>query len=48
MAEITSGRSSFQQGLTTTCKDLLHKAYKLRQQEGRGLADEFVVAMTGG
>ena len=48
IAEITSGRSSSQQGLTATCQDLLHKAYKPRQREGRGLADEFVVAMTGG
>src|SRR5690349_7024542 len=48
IAEITSGRSFFQQGLTTTCKDLLHKANKPRQPEERGLADEFVVAMTGG
>jgi hypothetical protein len=31
MAEITSGRYSFQQGLTTTCKDRLPKANKPRQ-----------------
>ena len=48
IAEITSGRSFAQQGLTATCKDLLHKAYQPRQQEGRGLADEFVVETTGG
>ena len=33
-AEITSGRTVAQQGLTATCKDLLHKAYKPRQREG--------------
>src|SRR5271169_5198451 len=48
IAEITSGRSFSQQGLTATCKDPLHKAYQPRQPEGRGWADESVVAMTGG
>ena len=45
-AEITSGRSFFQQGLTATCKDLRPKAYKPRRQEDEGLAHEFVVART--
>ena len=48
MAEITSGRSFFQRGLTATCKDLRFKAYKLRPWEDEGLAHEFVVAMTEG
>src|SRR5438309_7828746 len=48
IAEITSGRSAAQQGLTATCTDRLPKAYKPRQPEGGGLADESVVARTGG
>ncbi len=36
IAEITSGRSSSQQGLTATCKDRRHKAYKLRPSRGVG------------
>lgn len=47
-AETTSGRCRSQQGLTATCKDLPHKAYKPRRWEGTGLAHEFVVAMTVG
>ena len=48
IAEITSGRSSSQQGLTTTCKDRPHKAYKLRWQEERGSAHESALARTAG
>ena len=48
IAEITSGRSVSQQGLTATCQDPLLKAYKPRLREGSGLADGSVVAMTGG
>ena len=47
-AEITSGRSRSQQGLTATCKDLPHKAYQPRRWEGAGLAHECVVAVTVG
>jgi hypothetical protein len=48
IAEITSGRSTCQQGLTATCKDVPHKAYKLRRCEAWGLAHGFVVATTAG
>jgi hypothetical protein len=47
-AEIKSGRCCSQQGLTATCKDLPHKAYKPRRLEGTGLTHECVVAMTVG
>ena len=39
-AEITSGRSHSQQGLTATCKDLPNEASSHREQEGLGLARE--------
>jgi hypothetical protein len=45
-AELTSGRSLIQQGLTATCKDLRPKAYKPRRREDEGLTHEFVVART--
>ena len=46
-AEITSGRSGWQQGLVATCEDFFHEAKGQRKEEPRGLANEFVVAMTG-
>jgi hypothetical protein len=45
-AELTSGRSLLQQGLTATCEDLRLKAYQPRRREEEGLAHEFVVART--
>ena len=44
LAEITSGRTVAQQGLTATCKDLPQEAIQ-RRQEGSGLAHEPVGAM---
>ena len=46
-AEITSGRSSSQQGLTATCIDLVLRVPP-RHEEGGGLAHESVRAMTAG
>ena len=46
-AEITSGRSSSQQGLTATCIDLVLRVLP-RHEEGGGLAPESVRAMTAG
>ena len=46
-AEITSGRSSSQQGLTATCIDLVFRVPP-RHEEGGGLAHESVRAMTAG
>ena len=45
-AEITSGRSRPQQGLTATCKDPPHNTRKWREETG--LARESVVARTEG
>lgn len=47
-AELTSGRSHSQQGLTATCKDLPNEASSQREQEGLGLAHEPVRAMKEG
>jgi hypothetical protein len=47
IAEIASGRTIFQQGLATTCKDLSNKGNRIRQ-EGRGLAHESVGARKEG
>ena len=46
-AEITSGRSGWQQGLVATCADFLHEANSRRQEEPKGLANESVRATTG-
>jgi len=46
-AEITSGRSSSQQGLTATCLDLVLRV-RPRHEEGGGLAHEPVGAMKAG
>ena len=46
-AEITSGRSSSQQGLTETCIDLVLRG-RPRHEEGGGLAREPVGAMKVG
>jgi len=46
-AEITSGRSSSQQGLTATCKDLVLRVPP-RHEEGGGLAHEPVGAKKAG
>jgi hypothetical protein len=42
-----SGKAIFQQGLATTCKDLLSKS-EIEGQEEFGLAHEPVRAMKGG
>jgi hypothetical protein len=47
IAEITTGRSFFQQGFATTCIDPGHKG-KPRPREELGLAHELVVAMREG
>jgi len=47
-AEITSGRSHFQQGLTATCEDGSIEAYQPRRHEEVGLADEPVGARKEG
>ena len=47
IAEITSGRTIFQQGLATTCKDLLISVSFI-QQEGFGLSHESIGAMKEG
>jgi hypothetical protein len=46
-AEITSGRSRWQQGLVATCKDFLHEAKVEGKKSQMGLANESVVAMNG-
>jgi len=46
-AEITSGRTNFQQGFATTCEDSWHKG-RPRPREDFGLADEPEVAMKEG
>jgi hypothetical protein len=43
IAEIMSGRAISQQGLVTTCKDRLYRAFR-KQPEGFGLAHGLVVA----
>ena len=45
-AEITSGRSRWQQGLVATCEDFLHAAKAEGQKSQTGLANESVGAMT--
>ena len=44
-AEITSGRSRWQQGLVATCEDFLHEAKAEGQKSQTGLANESVGAM---
>ena len=46
-AEITSGRSRWQQGLVATCKDFLHEAKAEGRKSQKGLANESVGATTG-
>jgi len=48
IAEITSGRSYFQQGLATTCKDHPYRCNTEVGMEDLGLAHELVVAMKVG
>jgi hypothetical protein len=38
-AEITSGRSRWQQGLVATCEDFLHEANSRRQEEPNGIGE---------
>jgi hypothetical protein len=45
IAEITSGRTGFQQGLAATCKDLRNKCGYTNPKEGAGLAHELVRAI---
>jgi hypothetical protein len=45
-AEITSGRSRWQQGLVATCEDFLHEAQAEGKKSQTGLANESVGAMT--
>jgi hypothetical protein len=45
-AEITSGRSRWQQGLEATCGDFLHEAKAEGKKNQTGLANESVGAMT--
>jgi len=45
-AEITSGRSRWQQGLEATCEDFLHEAKAEGKKSQTGLANESVGAMT--
>jgi hypothetical protein len=45
-AEITSGRSQWQQGLVATCEDFLHEAKAEGKKSQAGLANESVGAMT--
>jgi hypothetical protein len=47
IAEITSGKTHFQQGLVTTCKDSSNKGNRIRR-EGMGLAHESVGARKEG
>ena len=46
-AEITSGRTVAQQGLTATCNDLAQEGECRRRQEGGGTAHEFPNSKTG-
>src|ERR1039458_3623017 len=45
-AEITSGRSRWQQGLVATCEDFLYEAEAEGKKSQTGLANESVGAMT--
>ena len=45
-AEITSGRSRWQQGLVATCEDFLHEAEAEGRKSHMGLTNESVGAMT--
>jgi hypothetical protein len=45
-AEITSGRSRWQQGLVATCEDFLYEAKAEGKKSQAGLANESVGAMT--
>jgi len=45
-AEITSGRSRWQQGPVATCEDFLHEAQAEGKKSQTGLANESVGAMT--
>jgi hypothetical protein len=47
-AEITSGKSNWQQGLVATCKDSLNEAEAEGEESQRGLANELVGAMNEG
>ena len=47
-AEITSGRSQWQQGLVATCKDSLTEAEAEGEESQMGLANESVGAMNEG
>jgi hypothetical protein len=38
-AEITSGRSRWQQGLVATCEDFLYKVNSRRQEESNGIGE---------
>jgi hypothetical protein len=38
-AEITSGRSRWQQGLVATCEDFLYKVKGRRQEEPNGIGE---------
>jgi hypothetical protein len=38
-AEITSGRSRWQQGLFATCEDFLYKVNSRRQEEPNGIGE---------
>ena len=38
-AEITSGRSRWQQGLVATCEDFLYEANNRRQEEANGIGE---------
>jgi hypothetical protein len=38
-AEITSGRSRWQQGLVATCEDFLYEAKSRRQEEANGIGE---------
>ena len=46
-AEISSGRSRWQQGLVATCEDFFHSAKAEGKKSQRGLANESVGAMNG-
>jgi len=46
-AEITSGRSWWQQGLVATCRDSSNEVTSRRRGEPRGLANESVGARNG-
>ena len=47
-AEITSGKSNWQQGLVATCKDSLNEAEAEGEESQMGLANELVGATNGG